>query len=718
MGRGFGVGFESGELAVSTFYDRDSMGMAASESTGPKTLSLEEIAAWDLGEDLKKSDMKVGIPALQRGLVWSPHQVELLWDSILRGFPIGSLVVCKKVGSQASGNDNDVTHHLLDGQQRCNAITLGFHDPFSVTSFERNKTGAILWLDIAPGTIPENSTRKFVIRVTTSAHPWGYRLDDKATRLSVAEVRVALATENKADPAEGKSSANSQRVRPSPSELFPLKSSAPIPMAWLINEARKGTPCDVFWDVIRTRLKAAGKNWAGQTENFLEKGLDPSGLENLYVVIRDAVEKTKIVALEVPYGVFKEGTSGAGIDDVEHLFTRLNSQGTPLNGEELAYSMIKAYWPKEAPVLDEVSAKLMPPSRLTRLAMRCARSSDKEIPGDFNLSAIRELANGERAETVKDFIKNDLRKACEKVDSWLGVGTETWGLLPVLRTGLANGSGYKEIYLLLLERAWRFPNMQPDKRIAGLATAAAWFSEDHLKLAQELRRRWMQPEDELFGILVPSSDGRPAPILPIPTPEELDAHLQASLQEAAATKWTKWAWKLSCEDPHETMSKALDRIVWNKQMLIYAQRSFLRKEYPTYDPARRDMWADHDRPWDFDHILASNRVKNKHGGLAACCRGWVSTIGNFRAWPFEKNRSDQDKNEKIDEKEYDDSFLIKKEVLALDGVADVAGSEEAAKAAAAACMDRIVRIYKAWYVDLEIGKLTGREPVKETPSAS
>ena len=43
---------------------------------------LKEIASWD----------KSIIPDLQRGLVWKPRQMELLWDSILRGFPIGSFI--------------------------------------------------------------------------------------------------------------------------------------------------------------------------------------------------------------------------------------------------------------------------------------------------------------------------------------------------------------------------------------------------------------------------------------------------------------------------------------------------------------------------------------------------------------------------------------------------------------------------------------------------
>ncbi len=62
-------------------------------------------------------------PELQRGLVWNPLQIEFLWGSLLRGFPIGSLVVCR-VRNPALDEVVSITHDLLDGQQRAKEITL------------------------------------------------------------------------------------------------------------------------------------------------------------------------------------------------------------------------------------------------------------------------------------------------------------------------------------------------------------------------------------------------------------------------------------------------------------------------------------------------------------------------------------------------------------------------------------------------------------------
>jgi hypothetical protein len=38
-------------------------------------------------------------------------------------------------------------------------------------------------------------------------------------------------------------------------------------------------------------------------------------------------------------------------------------------------------------------------------------------------------------------------------------------------------------------------------------------------------------------------------------------------------------------------------------MLLYAERQYINTHFRNYDPARQDMWAEENRPWDFDHIV-------------------------------------------------------------------------------------------------------------------
>ena len=63
-------------------------------------LTLKQIASWQISTIKNNSAIKARIPSLQRGAVWEPQQIEMLWDSILRGFPIGSIVISKKIETQ------------------------------------------------------------------------------------------------------------------------------------------------------------------------------------------------------------------------------------------------------------------------------------------------------------------------------------------------------------------------------------------------------------------------------------------------------------------------------------------------------------------------------------------------------------------------------------------------------------------------------------------
>ena len=90
-------------------------------------LSLPEVAGWQVPDNVPASatdgPVRAELPALQRGSVWRPAQVEVLWDSIMRGFPIGSFMLMPyeaTLGRQdmllMSRPVSDPTHMLLDGQ--------------------------------------------------------------------------------------------------------------------------------------------------------------------------------------------------------------------------------------------------------------------------------------------------------------------------------------------------------------------------------------------------------------------------------------------------------------------------------------------------------------------------------------------------------------------------------------------------------------------------
>jgi uncharacterized protein with ParB-like and HNH nuclease domain len=114
----------------------------------PDSISIQDLANIVLGEQ-----KTIQLPAFQRDIVWDELHTEKLWDSIIRNFPIGSLLFAKAhsfvykplmghIGKETRTNKSKQTELILiDGQQRTNAITLGFR-PYKIGDTSR------LWIEL------------------------------------------------------------------------------------------------------------------------------------------------------------------------------------------------------------------------------------------------------------------------------------------------------------------------------------------------------------------------------------------------------------------------------------------------------------------------------------------------------------------------------------------------------------------------------------------
>lgn len=427
----------------------------------PISLTLRQIASWQLPEltfcekgQTHAPVMLAGLPSLQRGSVWRPNQVELLWDSILRGFPIGSLVVTKKLQRQKTRSgahverkagensnlpwpDKDYTHHLLDGQQRANALALGFLDPFPASDRKRERLDTLLWLDLDPDSpVPvrgfhnSNSTRSHLLRVTTLAHPWGFKISEtrEPSRLEHHLAREAM-----------NHFRHSHGSRPRPCDGWPIDAHVPIPLAWALSAAQRvycddtsigAQPERSLWEFVLGRCKDfLGRNevkesfkmpdpmhpWAERALHTLQRWYEdlepgkeaPQQAMRLAQALARAV-RAQIVALPIDPDVLLESSrqesatdtqnGQAQIANVEHLFQRLNGGGTDLSPEERAYSMIKAYWPGIEQTIQDIKPR--PPETQvallgTRLGLALAQENQSEkraMPPQPSVSSLRQLA--------------------------------------------------------------------------------------------------------------------------------------------------------------------------------------------------------------------------------------------------------------------------------------------------------------------------------------
>jgi len=112
----------------------------------PLQLKLVKIPPWQIrsvAPDYARFPRWVtALPCLKRDTVWKPGQVELRWDSSVRGSQIGSFVVSEELRHQKSwhgrlasrqdpwSEQRPETRNFLGAQQRSNAAALGFFDPF------------------------------------------------------------------------------------------------------------------------------------------------------------------------------------------------------------------------------------------------------------------------------------------------------------------------------------------------------------------------------------------------------------------------------------------------------------------------------------------------------------------------------------------------------------------------------------------------------------
>lgn len=547
------------------------------------TLNLRDVASWQfpaLATDSQgqrhRPPVLAGLPSLQRGAVWRPNQVELLWDYILRGFPIGSLVVTRllkrqvtRSGAHTSSHEkydnlpwgDEYDHHLLDGQQRANAIALGYLDPFPFAPTVTGSPQTLLWLDLMPlgveleqlslKSVPgfASSTRSYLLRVTTQAHPWGFKVSDEKEpkRLEHWQARKAkgifLGAEDNA------------HARPLPHQGWPIETNAPIPLAWALEAAHQvadrqtatvpNEPQErALWEAVRQRCATHGEQaaaeaddprftpWAQRALHVLAHWLDaktlPLQVSHLARALLRAMQARIVAlpiapeALEEPYRPSENRAQEnvVPIANVEHLFQRLNGGGTDLSAEDRAYSMIKAYWPGIEGTINTIKPR--PPETQvallgTRLALDLAEGKDT-LPAQPSVNSLRQLATAQAGDSKKAYElvaqreqirtmfglpktedANDapispapIREAIEQWDRWfLYAKDQPWGLPPVLRSRMASQA--PEVFLFLLRLAHHTtdtPDETVRRKLLGLATAMHWFGMEHERAVRWL---WTKP---------------------------------------------------------------------------------------------------------------------------------------------------------------------------------------------------------------------------------
>lgn len=614
----------------------------------------------------------IQLPPIQRNSVWNVAQIERLWDSLLRGFPIGSFLVSPrhkedKARDLYSGMQIESLHDgyfLLDGQQRTRALLLGF----------KPNENARLWIDLNPNLMFENielNDRKFLLRVLTNYQPWGMsdrNPSDKISENQKFHARGELKVEQLHYDYEikidiGQNEDNSNRYS------WPVKAELPVPLDALINlcGGTSGKFIKPTWQevskLIPNRYQSAGQILQEPIESLhviinsiksiIERQSELSKVRTVVLLLNNKTEVSQVENIQ---------------DDMEVLFRRINAGGTILQGEEMAYSLLKSIWDGSyemvsAIIKDKTIGYLLPSTGIVMTATRMARfiqnENDVPNPGIGNFRKwIGEAQPDSFLEIMQTLLNIDISGK-----SQLHQTIEAFCKLALYREDVTNDIGLPKKLLLSIRPAiyhpvliWIHRNLINEEILEGSRMNILRYlmysfltieKYDHAsKLAIELLKT---NEYEMFPDKIIYEKYLDEEItVPIPTPQQFNAPF-----ELPADGFLRH-WNDLFDVPGDTFN-TFRSWFWKgpRELLLWFQREFVSKWFKGYDPTSIDSF---DTPYDWDHIVPYSHLITS-GSMAQTYSEevvlnkkfydnrhlFINSLGNYRLWPYWANRSDNNR---------------------------------------------------------------------------
>lgn len=314
----------------------------------------------------QKLEKILAMPPIQRGFIWKPYQIQDLWDSLIRGMPIGSILIKTfnqgELGFSTCPDDRKVSHlnksgfHLIDGQQRTLAMALGF--PGSIVPKHK------LWIDFSEW---GKRGSKFQFRITTEAQPFGYQPDGRG-RLSMHDRREARKAWDGGD--ENKEKMSNKDIYYATAKPWKMGGSKQnyffeVKYLWQWLNA-----CDQdikSWsEKVKAEIKEENVNDKVLNERIVEFGNALKELQNQWLAL-----------IKIPEDKIKNDRE---LEDPSHdyltmLFDRISSNGTRLSPDDLLFSMVKQSWPEAHNIVYKIHERvgsLMKPTDFIMTAYRLA----------------------------------------------------------------------------------------------------------------------------------------------------------------------------------------------------------------------------------------------------------------------------------------------------------------------------------------------------------
>lgn len=713
--------------------------MSKTTCTKKSDASLREIADWQLSPET--CNPRIELPKLQRGFVWEASKIADLWDSILRGFPIGSMMISAIDQDKPGHVASEQRYWLLDGQQRATSIAIGFYNPWGSQNKESSmwslKSTPLLWVDLLPE--PRSTeVRMFSPYLVTQSHPWGYTRDGNVIPWGQ---RKKACEEFKLG--ENYTSFDLKKC-------FPWQAEFPIPLCFMleaIGAPEIGTLENAWSHLVTMCRKFLPECWMHCYGDFLTQTIPPA-FESLYNRRRHLKDYRVHLNLLSRESIENDVNTD---DDNSLLFVRLNTGGVVLGGEELIFSLFKSEFGEAKDAVEKCSVGFMQPSKLfgllVRLAAACIEPS--KLARSVTLREFKREIRGESElkSQLKDLIDHRvefLMKAARNILCGSGEFVPSFCLPEVVATRAINDA--PDIFLGLLY--WLDKGGQVElgttehQRLLGCFTALSWFLPGNAKSKQNTLREWIEAagtdvagrlwsceclrflftRNECFVPLFPPPDLL-EPLLLQGTLEVQPynyENLAASNQNPAF--WESYKRLFTEPDAPDALKPRrehnlmvfLNRLRPRKAMLLYAQRNFIRakfKEFGQWDMTLKDSNC----PWDWDHIYPS---AYRRWDVNKVYKDWHDSIGNLRAIGLSENRGDgcdwpsiklaNEMEQSCNGDNPSQSFITKeiwKEMKELPYDYEALKKNELALRMCAVVLKRMLSIYREWHDQFCIGQL-------------
>lgn len=658
----------------------------------------------DLAANIERSDpsgggggltnFRVVLPMIQRGFVWKPEQIIELWDSLLQGMPIGTLMVSEMPNQDPyvdlpGGSRSPMSHPntdkaplgLVDGQQRTLAMLMGW------LPFQKGESRNRLWVDFgdAPG-----SGHLLRLRVTTINQPFGFRREAPNSRLSMSERRNAQEAYFGADTVDMDTRLATARPHPAGA-----KYSLPLDFAELLNDWRVMTPEAWRDEVYRKlasikiidsrslpqKLKPAWTN----DDNELPKHIRDDVEQRIHALAKGFVrvfETTEIPLLRVDPDLFKLG----GADDAEpplaRLFKRIGSNATPLSDADYVFSVLKHLMPKVHETVEQLHkaghvASLLTATDLVMTALRLAATNwdgevDRDNPSKNDFHRMIWPKSGDenhRQDTLRRLLQDS---GDDTLGQYFSAVTENLSYRGVGDTGLPKhqfpylGRPLVQVLLRLAQVGYIKSPADDSSRSNVIRLSLYWLqwvidkpkaSRIAFKVIKEggphhdvVRNIYEAIVEEGAGLRI-HSPGSIAKLGLAESPIGNDYRLRGH---------SRFATSADDIEAHRTVREFYEHWwrQWNYHhpMLLWLQRDYAAHKLPG-DPT---AGTEDETPYDFDHILPQAHWS----GWTGVTRGarlpdFFSSaeerhynvighaIGNVRVWNTSDNRSDGDASPKI-----------------------------------------------------------------------